>query len=193
MNEYKSLNKYLKKDKLIEKKFSLVAFFNKILFCFVLLLVFLIFSKSNNEFYNKFYDYVYDSVFPFTEFRDYFGDFFPSNTFDTNTSLVFSDSLIYHSSNLYKNGVMLKVDNNYLIPFISDGVVVFIGDKDDYGKCVIVQQSDSINVWYCNINNSSFDLYDYVNKGDFLGEVNGDFLYLVFEKNGEFLDYKEYI
>ena len=36
-------------------------------------------------------------------------------------------------------------------------------------------------------------MYDYVNKGDFLGEVKDNILYLVFEKDGVFLNYKEYI
>ena len=36
-------------------------------------------------------------------------------------------------------------------------------------------------------------MYDYVSKGSFIGEVNGDNLYLVFQKDGKFLDYKKYV
>lgn len=193
MNEYKCLNKYKRKDAVSKQNNFLVSFFNKILICFILFLLFLIASKSNKMFYDKFYDFVYDSVFPFADFREKFGIFLPDNTFDTNTSLVFNESLSYLNFNLYKDGVKLQVDDNYLVPILNDGVVVFSGNKDDYGNCVVVQQVDSVNVWYCNINNVSFSLYDYVNSGEFLGEVNGNVLYLVFEKNGEFLDYKEYI
>ena len=42
---------------------------------------------------------------------------------------------------------------------------------------------DSINV----------SMYEYVEKGDLLGEVSTTELYLLFKKNGEILDYKEYI
>ena len=36
-------------------------------------------------------------------------------------------------------------------------------------------------------------MYDYVKKGDLVGEVKGNTMYLLFEKNGKFLDYKKYI
>ena len=36
-------------------------------------------------------------------------------------------------------------------------------------------------------------LYDYVEKGELLGETNNNTLFLTFQKNGEYLDYKKYI
>ena len=47
-------------------------------------------------------------------------------------------------------------------------------------------------MWYGNISNTSVKLYDYVKKGDILGEVN-DYLYLVYKKNGNILNYEDYI
>ena len=55
-----------------------------------------------------------------------------------------------------------------------------------------VKQSDGIDVWYSNIGNIGVQLYDYVSKGTLVGECN-DSLYLVFKKDGNVLDYKEYI
>ena len=46
---------------------------------------------------------------------------------------------------------------------------------------------------YSNIKNNKYKLYDYIEKGELLGEVNGDNLYISFQKNGEYLDYKNYI
>ena len=36
-------------------------------------------------------------------------------------------------------------------------------------------------------------LYDYVNKGDFLGEVIDNNLYIVFQKDKEYLEFENYI
>ena len=36
-------------------------------------------------------------------------------------------------------------------------------------------------------------MYDYLEKGSYIGEANGDTIYLLFQKDGKFLDYKEYI
>lgn len=44
-----------------------------------------------------------------------------------------------------------------------------------------------------NLENISVKLYDYVNSGDYLGEVKGEDLYLVFEKNQEYLKFEDYI
>ena len=52
---------------------------------------------------------------------------------------------------------------------------------------------NGINTEYSNINASNYKLYDYVEKGKLLGEVDGNKLYLSFEKEGKYLDYKKYI
>ena len=52
---------------------------------------------------------------------------------------------------------------------------------------------DGVDTYYINVNISNYKLYDYVEKGQVLGEVKSNELYLKFEKNGEQLDYKKYI
>ena len=42
------------------------------------------------------------------------------------------------------------------------------------------------------MSNTSVKLYDYVEKGTLLGEVSNNTLYLVYEKDGKFLDMEEY-
>jgi len=37
------------------------------------------------------------------------------------------------------------------------------------------------------------NLYDYVDEGTLLGEVNDNFLYLVYYSDGKYLNYEEYI
>lgn len=72
-------------------------------------------------------------------------------------------------------------------------MVVYIGDKDDYNKTVIVENKDGVNILYGNMDKINVKLYDYVNKNDVLGTVKNNTLYLVFNKGDEYLDYKEFL
>ena len=71
-------------------------------------------------------------------------------------------------------------------------MVVFIGNKENYGKTIIIEDLDGVDYWYGNISSTSLKLYDYVEKGNPVGEVKKD-LYLVFSKDGKYLNYEEYI
>ena len=66
-------------------------------------------------------------------------------------------------------------------------------ENEDYGKTVIVEQVDGVCVTYGNISSLNVNLYDYVSKGEFLGSSNGSYLYLVFEKDGKYLKYNDFI
>ena len=92
-----------------------------------------------------------------------------------------------------KKMLELKVDKNYMVPALDSGIVVFIGDKEDYKDTVIVQQANGIDVWYSNVSVDNLKLYDYIEKGSLIGEVKTDSLYMVFKKDGKVLDYKDYI
>ena len=83
--------------------------------------------------------------------------------------------------------------SNYLVPTLNGGLIIFIGEKEEYGNTVIVQQADGVDVWYSNINNITVKLYDYVESGSFVGEVKDDYFYLVFKKDGGVLNYQDYI
>ena len=80
----------------------------------------------------------------------------------------------------------------YQIIILESGVVVFIGEKENYKNTIIVERVDGVDVFYGNIKTNNIKLYDYVEKGELLGEANNE-LYLVFQKDGVYLDYKEYI
>ena len=64
---------------------------------------------------------------------------------------------------------------------------------DNYGYTIIIEGIDGVDIWYANIENTSLKLYDYVKKGSYLGETKNNNLYLVFEKNQEFLKFEDYI
>lgn len=68
-----------------------------------------------------------------------------------------------------------------------------MGTKEDYGNTIIIQGADGVSIWYGNINQANVEIYDYVEQGEFLGEVADNTLYLIYEKDGVYLDYKDYL
>ncbi len=194
MDNYYSVKlKNKNKDK-VEKKSIVKGFLLRLLITSLLTIVVLIVVKSNSNFKNTVYQYLYVDSWNFAMFNEWYedtlGEFFP---FESTEIAVFNEELIYDGANLYKDGVRLKVDSNYLVPAFESGIIIFIGEKEDYGNTIIVQQIDGINLWYSNITNNNLKMYDYVDKGMLLGEVIDNNLYLIFEKEGEFLDYTKYI
>jgi len=125
------------------------------------------------------------------EYNKYFGSILPFDKI-VNTTPVFNEKLVYKELNKYNDGISLTVDENYLVPVQYTGIVVFIGEKEGDGNTVIVE-SENVTMWYSNITSDSIKLYDYIEEGKYLGEVIGNKLYLVFKKQGEIVDYKEYI
>ena len=168
--------------------------------CFSLIILFttLIVLKAKPQFKNMFYKEVYEKNISFSTinslYEKFAGNSLPfENLFKDETKYVFNESLEYNEANKYLEGVKLTVSNNYLIPALDSGLVIFIGEKENYGNTVIIGQANGIDVWYCNINNINVKLYDYIDKGTFIGEVLGDNFYLVFKKDGEVLNYQDYI
>lgn len=190
-----------KTNKGTEKKrnvFSIYRYLCKALLVVFLTLLVLIFMKKDPQFKTDFYKFVYNSHFSFATFNDvyekYMGNPLPfKDLLVQGTEPVFNEQLVYKETNIYKDGVELKVDKNYMVPALDSGIVVFIGDKDDYKNTVIVQQANGIDVWYSNVSADNLKLYDYIEKGSLIGEVKTDSLYMVFKKDGKVLDYKDYI
>lgn len=192
---YKNKNKPNKNSKK-EFYFDLKKMINKILITIIITLLLLIGFKIDINFKKKFNQYVYNTSFPFAKikefYKSYFGEDLISKKID-NSIDVFSEELTYSKKNMYKDGVELTVSSEYMVPSINSGIVVFIGKKDHYENTVIIQQMDGIDTWYGNIDTSNVKLYDYVEKGSLIGQTKDKTLYLVFQKDGKFLDYKDYV
>lgn len=197
-NMDKEISKYLNKkdNKGNNKKSFLISFFNKILICFILVITCLIIMKNNNDFKNFISKNVFQDNISFAYlnnlYNKYFGKVLPSYKIEDVTP-VFNEKLEYKNVNKYFDGYKLEVSNSYLVPIIESGIVVYDGDMENYGHVIIIEGIDGVDIWYGNISNINVKLYDYVNKGDFLGEVIDNNLYLVFEKNKEFLKFEDYI
>lgn len=164
--------------------------------CIILFLVVGIVCKSNSDYRERVKYRLYEDNISFGMFSDiynkYLGGIFPiEGMFNMESSAVFNEELVIKSSIPYKDGAMLDVGYNYLIPSLGDGVVIYIGKKDGYGNVVIVENEDNINIWYGNVCNVNVMLYDYVKKGEIIGEVCDNYLYLLYNKDNEFWDYDD--
>lgn len=173
-----------------------ISYFNKFLFTVLLTIIVLIVLKANSKFKTPFYKYVYEDNISFAEvnklYKKYFGSQIPFSDLFKETKTVFNEKIKYNNKKKYEEGVELEVDNSYLVPSIEEGMVVFVGDKEKYGKTVIVSGVDGIDIWYSNIN-SNVKLYDYIDKNSLIGEAIDKKIYLVFKKNDEILNYEDYI
>lgn len=191
--KYKSLEK-LGYDK--EKKNSrFMKFVNKTLTAVFLGLVLLIVMEYSPKFKTFMQNDVLNKNFSFgfigNIYERYFGGVLPKN--NNNTIKVFGEKLVYKNKENYKDGYKLKVDDSYLVPIIESGVVVFIGNKDDYGRSIVIEGEDGSTITYGNIKNSDIKLYEYVTKGKYLGEVSDNTLYILLAKGGKYLDIETYL
>lgn len=172
-----------------------IIFFIKLLISIIITLIILIFIKANSNFKNSFYKQVYSNNISFTKLKEVYNKYIGDSDFIdkvVKTETVFNEKLVYNSSEKYLDGVKLKVNSNYLVPISQSGIVVFIGEKEGYGNTVIIQRIDGIDQWYGNIDNVNVKLYDYVKEGDLLGETSNE-LYLIYKKDGNVLNYEEYL
>lgn len=182
------------KERLILKK-SVRKFINQVFVSCIILLVSLISIKKNPEIKNNIIKYVYEDSIDFIKIKNiydnYFGKVIPT-IISSKEEAVFNEKINYYELEEYNNGVKLKVENNYFVPVLKEGIVVFIGEKEGLGKTVIVEQTDGTDVFYSNLENVNVNIYDYVDSNDYIGNVNNE-LILLFQKEGNIIDYKTYL
>jgi len=167
----------------------------RILLVVIILLSIAIIYKTNDNLKEKIYNLIYTENISFTKikklYNKYLGGVLPLKE-ETNVQTVFNEKLSYTNTSIYHDGVKLEVEENYLVPAIKEGMVVFVGEKENYGNVVIIEDLEGVYIWYGNITNTSLKLYDYIEEGTLIGEVNNN-LYMVFSKDDKYLNYEEYI
>ncbi len=139
---------------------------------------------------------IFTSSFKFTKIKDiynkYFGKLISIDKIMYEETPVFNETITYTEKHAYKDGVALSVSNNYMVPALENGIVVYIGTNEQYGPTIIIEQENGIDTYYSNIT-TSLKLYDYIEKGEYIGQTTSDKLYLIFQKDGKRLDYQKYI
>lgn len=186
--KYKTHPEVKKKNKFLRKLSILVIFV-----CTIIIGI-----NTNKDFKNFIKVKVFEETFPFTKvnelYKKYFGTSIPfEGVLKNDTKTVFNEKLSYKKKEKYLDGIKLSVSKEYLAPVLESGMVVFIGEKENYGKTVVVQQIDGIDVWYSNMESVNAKLYDYVEKGALIGSVKDSTLILLFKKDGKVLNYEDKI
>ena len=202
MDEYKRLRKKARKNKNKAIYNIESAYFKKLLFriliVIVLTLITLISIKHNPKLKNNIKSFLLENSFSFAKVNKFYEEKFGSSipfkdVIDNDIEPVFNEKLNYKESSKYLDGVKLIVDKKYLVPVTETGMVIFVGKKENYGNVVIIEDTKGIETWYGNINKASVKVYDYVDKGTYLGEVKDNILYMLFKKEGNVIDYTKYI
>lgn len=190
----KNEEKLINEEKVIKYLRSLIL---RTLTVIVLFLILAILSKSNKTYKDLIVTNIYEKNISFTKVKNlynkYLGGIIPLEKVTPNVTPVFNESLEYTNESIHYDGVKLEVTNNYLVPIIKEGMVIYIGEKENYGNVIIIEGIDGIEIWYGNIESTTVKLYDYVESGNYLGTTKDNYLYLAYSKEGQFLDYKEYL
>ena len=204
MNEYKKMMKKRRQSKIVfdkskkEKCTYSLKLVSRLLITVIITLITLIILKQNPKLKSKFKEKILENSFSFSSVNKFYEENFGSQIpfkklFKEETKTVFNEKLVYKEVNKHLDGVKLTVDRNYLVPVRETGIVIFIGEKKGYGNVVIIEDTSGIETWYGNINKANIKVYDYVDKGTYLGETKDNILYLTFKKEGKFLEYTKYI
>lgn len=198
MDEYTRINhkRYSYDDSDNKKIKYLRGLLTRILISIILIISANIFIKINNE--NVYYldKYIYTDSLQFTTlnnwYKKHFGNILPD--IPTESTMVFNSSDFKNNNySKYHEGVKIDLQKSNPISLLYGGIVVFIGEKENYGNTVIIQGNDGIDYWYGGITNVGINLYDYLEKDTLIGESEENYIYLVLQKNGEYLSYEEYI
>ncbi len=154
--------------------------------------IYIYWSEESKEMVKK---NLFETSLSFTAINDWyekeFGKVIPIDL-NKGTTPVTKNSNDFLEATPYQNGVSVKVSKDTALNALNSGIVVFIGEKENYGNVVIVQGIDGVDIWYGNITNVNLSLYDYVEKNSILGSSSDDHIYFVIQKDNNYLDYEEY-
>ncbi len=175
----------------IRNKGYLKNLLSRTLLTVILILSVLIVSNFSASAKEGIVKYLFQTDFKFSTinkiYNKYFLDIFKKKE---NIKPVNLDKNIdFDKAESYKDGVSIPMSKNSTISLLNSGIVVYIGEKGGYNNTIIIQQSNGIDVWYGNVDNVSAKLYDYIEKNTVIA-TSKEKLYLVFQKDGKFLDYK---
>lgn len=175
----------------MNKKKYVKNLFIRVLVSILLFLIVGIFINRSDKFLLFYKNNFYDKNFNFS-FVSNFVNKYLGNTFYIDNNVTSVNKVISYSSyNSYKDGVVL---NGVSVVYpLKSGIVVYIGNKEEYGDTIIVQGMDGIDYWYSNLNDINVKLYDYVDTTNIIASSVDNKLYMVFVCNGSYLNYEDYI
>ena len=168
--------------------------FTRTLISVILVLLCAIFINISDANLLTFKNHFFNETLAFTTINNlytkYFGEIVPETL--NKTIPVFESGKSYSSIEQVENAYKLQLNSN-TFSFLESGVVVFLGEKENLGKTIIVQGIDGVDIWYSNIENHNITLYDYVEKNNMIGEFKDNSAILTFMENGNYTGYEKYL
>ena len=176
------------------KKNNISQAFTKILLSIIFVLSSLIFTNINDKYYLKYNEKIINNNINFSKYRikyeKYFGKIIKNPKIDTKP--VFNEESSSWKAMDYLDGEKIIYNNQSNVSAIQSGIVVYIGEKENYGKTIIIQGIDDTDIWYGNLKDTNIKLYDYVEKGKQIAEID-NMLYIRIIKDKKNIKYNEYI
>lgn len=168
---------------------------SKVLISIILILLCLIYNNYNQNFKNNFDKYYRNNNLKFNKGLKLYQKVIGKPIFLKEEGL--SSQVINLKNNYqmedYLEGKLLNYENNSLVNAFNSGIVVFSGNKDNFGNTIIIQGIDGVDIWYGNIEDTSVALYDYVEKNKIIGKPINNKIYLKIEKEGKNLNITNYL
>ena len=168
--------------------------FTRVLLSIILVLSSCIFIKLDSNNLEWFKNNVLENSLLFVKannfYQKYFGNIVPQHNVisapvnNVNTIKKIED---------YFDGYKILYQANEAVNIIQSGLLVYYGEKDNYGNVAIIQGVDGVDIWYGGITDLNYNIYDYVEKGSILGNSIDNYYYLLFKKDNNVLKYDEYI
>lgn len=171
--------------------------FIKSLLVVILFLGALIYIRQGDDNKANFKKVVYNNSLSFAKiynlYSKYLGDALPfKNSIKDDTKVVSTEKITYSDIKKENNGYMLTVSKDFTLSALKSGIVVEKKSNEKYGNLIKIQDKEGLEITYGCIDDLEVSLYDYVEKGELLGRTSGK-LYLIFEKDGTYLLYEEYL
>lgn len=160
----------------------------KALWVTVIVLIGMIAVKGNSSLKEGIKEMVFEKSIPMIKFRNIYKEYFDGSEQEKKVESVFHEKLNIKKEEKTETGVKLTVREHEQIPNLESGILILIDNEK-----AIIEQIDGVSAIYNNIDIKNYKVYDYLEKGDILGEASGNEIQISFEKKGEYYDYKKYL
>lgn len=187
-------SKYYKKHFKVREE-NKNTWLTKLLISIIILLLCMIVTNFNDSLKENFKNAVLEDNISFVKFNQFYEKYMKRSKedIDDNDLKVSNDIGINNNNKTEYNGsYKFEVGPEYPIPILSSGIIVYIGDKDEYNNTIIVQGNDGVDIWYSNVLISNYSLYDYVKKNEILGSSKTEEVIITLMKDGKKISYDEY-
>ncbi len=158
------------------KKSFIRSAFSKLFTIIVFVLIVMIISNLSPDFRKFVSDNLLNKTIDFSiinKFTNKITDVFKS---EIETPVIKTET----QQEKYKNGIKYIYSGDVYVK--DSGIVTFVGEKEDYGNTVIIQQSNGYYAWFGNIK-ESVKLYDYVEANTVLGTSEDEYYYVLLKED----------